>query len=260
MTERPSWLSRLVGHERRPPQVPVGHRVYAVGDIHGRFDLLEKLLGLIRAGAAGAVEHNMLVFLGDYVDRGPQSKDVVQRLVELDWPGWEIVALRGNHEQMMLDFCDNADVYPLWRENGAAETLASYGVRPPSFNDCAEFARAREDFLGKLPPAHLAFLRALPLFHTVGDYFFVHAGVRPAVALDRQSPDDLIWIREEFLFSDLVLDKIVVHGHSPSERPEVRSNRIGVDTGAYATDCLTAAILEGESCTFLSAVEGPDSG
>jgi len=254
MAERPKWFSRLMGSPRPLPRVPEGIRVYAVGDIHGRYDLLEKLLQLIREDAAQTSKRNTLVFLGDYVDRGPRSRDVVECVMALAWPGWDIVALRGNHEEIMLEFCGNADVYRTWRDFGGADTLLSYGVRPPSFDDRAEFARAREEFVRKVPARHVEYLRSLPLSHTVGDYHFVHAGVRPSVALDQQSPQDLLWIRDEFLFSDRALDKVIVHGHSPTGRPVVRPNRIGVDTGAYATNCLTAAILDGESCTFLGTV------
>jgi serine/threonine protein phosphatase 1 len=172
----------------------------------------------------------------------------------LQWPGWDVVCLRGNHDQAVLDFLDDPDFYRAWRDLGAAETLLSYGVIPPRFDNEEAFTEARDDLRRKCPESHLEFLRGLPLFHIVGDYMFVHAGVRPGIALDRQSPEDIMWIRDEFLFSDLRLDKVIVHGHSPSERPVLRANRIGVDTGAYATDCLTAVILDGEECTILSTI------
>jgi serine/threonine protein phosphatase 1 len=253
MAERLKWLRRPLSRARKQPSVPEGMRVYAVGDIHGRLDLLETILEIIWADAAEA-PRNTLVFLGDYIDRGPASKDVVECLVHLRRPGWTIVALRGNHDQILLDFTGTTEVYRLWRELGGAETLRSYGVRPPLFDDNAEYARARDELLSKLPAQHLEFFRALPYYFSAGDYLFVHAGVRPGIALDRQSPEDLIWIREEFLASDRRLEKVVVHGHTPSERPIVRTNRIGLDTGAYATGCLTAAVFEGEKCRFLSAL------
>jgi serine/threonine protein phosphatase 1 len=249
---RQGWFNRFLSKKRSLPKVPQGTRVYAVGDIHGRMDLLEKLLVQIKTHAGQEKRQNSLVFLGDYVDRGPQSKDVVDYLMRMQWPGWDIVYLRGNHDQAVLDFLEDASFYRAWREFGAAETLLSYGVTPPRFDAEGAFAKAHDDFLRKCPESHVEFLRSLPFFHIVGDYMFVHAGVRPGIALDRQSPEDMMWIREEFLFSDLRLDKVIVHGHSPSERPVLRANRIGVDTGAYATDCLTAVVLEGEECTFLS--------
>ena len=255
MAERPKWLSRLTGQAPRRPKVPDGVRVYAVGDIHGRRDLLERLLELVWSDAAQTDERNKLVFLGDYVDRGPSSREVVDYLMALERPGWEIVSLRGNHEHFFLEFLQNPEVYRIWREFGGGETLRSYGVRPPSFDNLEEFARAREKLATNVPASHLQFLKTLPLSFSAGDYMFVHAGVRPGIALERQSPEDLMWIRDEFLLSDRVLDKIIVHGHTPGERPVVRPNRICVDTGAYATDCLTAVTLSGERCTFLSTSE-----
>jgi len=156
---------------------------------------------------------------------------------------------------MLLDFCLNPEVYRVWRGFGGAETLLSYGVRPPQFDDLADFARARDEFVSRVPKSHLEFLKALPYFHVVGDYLFVHAGVQPGIALAQQQPEDLMWIRDELLFSDRVLEKIAVHGHTPSDRPVVRPNRICVDTGAFATNCLTSVVLNGESCSFLSTAD-----
>ncbi len=251
---RQGWFSRFLNKKRSLPKVPLGTRVYAVGDIHGRMDLLEKMLVQIVTHAGQEKRLNSLVFLGDYVDRGPQSKNVVSCLLRLKLPGWDIVCLRGNHDQAVLDFIENASFYRAWREFGGAETLLSYGVTPPRFDNEEAFAQAHDDFQRKCPESHLEFLRGLPFFHIVGDYMFVHAGVRPGIALDRQAPEDMMWIRDEFLFSDLRLDKVIVHGHSPSERPVLRTNHIGVDTGAYATGCLTAVVLEGQECTFLSTI------
>lgn len=226
-------------------------KISAVGDVHGRLDLLDKLLDLIWSDTADAAQ-NWLIFLGDYIDRGPASKAVVERLIHLKRPGWMIVFLRGNHEQMLLDFTGTPEVYRIWREFGGAETLHSYGVRPPLFDDDTEYVRARDELVLRLPSSHFDFLAALPYYHAAGDYFFVHAGVRPGIAFEKQSPEDMIWIRDEFLNSDRVLEKIVVHGHTPTQHPVRRPNRIGVDTGAYATGCLTAAVLEGESWRFLA--------
>ena len=251
MAERSTWLSRMFARPRNKPAVPEDERIYAVGDIHGRADLLEKMLGLIWADAAGPAQ-NTLVFLGDYIDRGPSSQEVIEILATLERPDWTLIKLRGNHEQLLLDFLSKPDVYRVWRTFGGAETLQSYGVRPPLFDDDVEYARARDELMSRLPPRHFAFLTALSTSYAAGDYYFAHAGVRPGIALDKQSPEDLMWIREDFLLSDRKLEKVVVHGHTPVERPAVRPNRIGVDTGAYATDCLTAAVFEGESCRFLS--------
>lgn len=245
------WLECLFGRERVLPTVPPGMRVYAVGDIHGCADLLTDLLEKIRADAKQSAGQNILIFLGDYVDRGPDSKAVIDQLLQLQWTDWEFIFLRGNHDQAVLQFAADANFYRSWRDFGGGETLRSYGVKPPLFDKEDAFAEAQRDFIGKCPPQHFEFFRSLKYLDIVGDYVFVHAGLRPGLALDRQTPEDLLWIRDEFLNYDGLFEKIVVHGHTPSRDPVRRSNRIGVDTGAYATDCLTAAVLVGENCTFL---------
>lgn len=232
--------------------LPAGQRVYAVGDVHGRDDLLGELLKTIRADASVTRRQNCLVFLGDYVDRGAQSKAVIARLLDLDFEGWDVVFLRGNHDQVVLDFLEDPMVYRVWRSFGAAATLLSYGVMPPKFDDPGAMAQTRDAFVAACPPRHVEFLRNLKYFYECGDYIFVHAGLRPGLALERQSPDDMMWIRDEFLLSDRDFGKVVVHGHTPTAEPVRRFNRIGVDTGAYATSRLTAAVLEGADCTFLS--------
>ena len=245
------WLRRLLEKDA-PPSAPEGMRLYAVGDIHGRLDLLDRLLDKIGEDAAAANKRNSIIFLGDYIDRGPDSKGVIDRLIALDLPGWEKHFLRGNHDQTVLDFLEQPEFYSAWRGFGAADTLLSYGVHPPRFDKEEAFAEARRDFANKLPAAHRNFLDGLKYLHIAGDYVFVHAGIRPGIALSRQVPDDLLWIRDDFLLSELRHEKIVVHGHTPSDQPVRRINRIGVDTGAYATGCLSAAVLDGQDCGFLS--------
>lgn len=244
------FWSMLTGVREAPPRVPEGTCVYAVGDVHGRLDLLQSLLEQIWADSPDAA--NTLVFLGDYVDRGPSSKDVIDCLIALDRPGWNIIKLRGNHEQILLEYLQNPDVYQAWRTFGGAETLLSYGVRPPAFSAPNEQRRAHAEFVAAVPRNHLAFLNGLSDSYTMGDYFFAHAGVRPGVAIDRQVPEDLLWIRDEFLGSEANFGKVVVHGHSPSETPILRTNRIGIDTGAYATGTLTAVKFVADRCAFLS--------
>jgi serine/threonine protein phosphatase 1 len=242
----------LAPRERMAFRTPEGMRLYAVGDVHGRLDLLDEMLGAIAADAEGDCRRNAIVFLGDYVDRGPDSKGVVDRLVALDWPGWEIVFLRGNHDQAVVDFLADAEFYRAWRGVGAPETLLSYGVMPPRFDKAEAFEAVRVAFADALPPAHRNFFDNLAYRYEAGDYYFAHAGVRPGLPLDRQVPEDLLWIREDFLLSNIRLEKIVVHGHTPQERAERRGYRIGVDTGAYATGVLSAAVLDGADVRFLS--------
>lgn len=255
-----TWLHRLLGRTPHRPTVPEGIRVYAVGDIHGRDDLLAELLDSIRDHAGERGGQNCLIFLGDYVDRGLESKAVIERLLDLDFAGWDIVWLRGNHDQTVLDFLDDPAVYRAWRSFGAAETLVSYGVMPPKFDNDEAYTQARDAFVANCPERHLEFLRSLKYSHILGDYMFVHAGVRPGVPLAQQSPEDMMWIRDDFLMSQRAFGKVVVHGHSPTELPVRRFNRIGVDTGAYATGRLTAAVLEGETCDFLSTPGAPGIG
>ncbi len=248
-------LNRLKGALQggEPASLPEGMRIYAVGDIHGRDDLLARLLDQIEADAKDRGScHNVLIFLGDYVDRGLQSKDVLDRLTGARLPGFDYVFLRGNHEQAMLQFLDDAAFGKTWKYYGGLETLHSYGVTELTrTDDPAAFERARERFVEALPAAHLNFLKSLMLSAEFGGYFFAHAGVRPGVPLHRQIEEDLLWIREGFLDSDRAFGKIVVHGHTPREEAVVKANRIGVDTGAYMTGLLTAVVLEGTSHRFV---------
>lgn len=228
-------------------RVPAGEAVYAVGDVHGRLDLLTALLGRIAADAAlRPAGRRRLVFLGDYIDRGPGSRGVVERLVQGPPPGFEAICLRGNHEQAMLDFLEAPEQAEAWLDFGGEATLRSYGVRP------AAPRQMRDALAAVLPAAHLRFLETLDFVHEAGGYLFVHAGIRPGRALEIQHPHDLLWIREAFLESGADHGCVVVHGHSIVPVPEVRSNRIGIDTGAFATGRLTCLVLEGAERRFLT--------
>ena len=238
--------------ERRTAALPVGLRVYAVGDIHGRLDLLDALHDLIEKDSRDGPNDRILIYVGDYIDRGPDSKGVIDRLLAPPLDGFSTRHLRGNHDQSLLDFLDDPMHFRLWKDYGARETLQSYGVSPPRFDKPDAFATARDELEQALPAAHLNFLNGLKLSTEVGDYFFAHAGVRPGLPLAKQAPDDLMWIREEFLYSNSDFGKVVVHGHTPSPEPQKRHNRIGIDTGAYATGRLTCVVLEGQECRFLS--------
>ena len=236
--------------KRAAPSVPPDCRVYAVGDIHGRSDLLDRMVRLIRRDAAACSEKPILVFLGDYVDRGKDSKGVIVQLIDLQRE-FAAQLLRGNHDQVLLDFLRDPNTYRMWRDFGAVETLLSYGVRPPLSDEDGDLKDARDRFARALPAKHRAFLEALTFSWEIGDYFFSHAGVRPGTAFEEQRPADLMWIREEFLNSTVDFGKVVIHGHTPTETPVKKLNRIGVDTGAYATGRLTAAVLTGADCRFL---------
>lgn len=229
------------------PTVPDGRRVYAVGDIHGRADLLCRLLSLIEADNEEQDDaHVTLIFLGDYIDRGPDSPDVLDILRGRHAFADRVVALRGNHEDALLNFIEDPVRGRIWLDWGGMATLMSYGVRPRASLSPEDRLRSMGEQLDRnLPDAHRAFLQGLPLQETVGDYLFVHAGVNPRLPLGRQEAFDLTTIRSPFLDWGEPLEKMVVHGHSISEAPEFHSWRIGIDTGAYATGRLTALALEG---------------
>jgi len=241
-----------------PGWLPPLTRAYAIGDIHGHVDLLDVLLGAIRAEAVSAAAaspalRQVLVTLGDYIDRGPRSDAVLDRLSGFDLPGIECHCLRGNHEEFLLDFLVTPLQVTGWLVHGGRETLDSYGIDPPDPFDPVAVAAAAAALRAHLPPAHLAFLDGLPSLFTLGGYSFVHAGVRPGVPLALQSDRDLRWIREEFLESDADFGTVVVHGHTIASAPVIRRNRIGIDTGAYSTGRLTALILDDRSCRLLTA-------
>ena len=240
----------------RPPPSTGGRLVYAVGDIHGYPQQLSALLDQIRAdaGATAAGERPLVVFLGDYVDRGPDSRAVIDLIADLiDEGAFEVVALKGNHEDALARFIAEPAYAPAWIANWGEATLRAYGVSPPSSCDAAACEAAQARFVEAMPSRHRALLASLQLSLTVGDYLFVHAGVRPGIDLAAQDPRDLIWIRYDFLESDADFGKVVVHGHTPADRPVRRTNRIGLDTGVYASGTLTAVRLKGEQIDFLQA-------
>jgi len=237
-----------------------GRLVYAVGDIHGYSRQLCDLLDLIAEDAAhGApAERPLLIFIGDYVDRGPDSRGVIDRILALEADGrFEVVCLMGNHEDALMRFLVDPGYAPSWIGNWGEATLRAYGVEPPLLPNTANCEAAQARFREAFPAEHRAFLGRLQIAVTVGDYLFVHAGVRPGVALEAQVERDLIWIRYEFLESDVDFGKVVVHGHTLADTPELRANRINIDTGVYFSGVLSAARLEGEQRCFLQARSSP---
>jgi serine/threonine protein phosphatase 1 len=232
-----------------------GQRVYAVGDVHGCYALLQDLLGRIEHDAtADTAERPILIFCGDYIDRGPDSARVLDALCWLKRHApYDVHFLKGNHEHVMLGYITDPGEHRDWMRFGGAETLRSYGVIPPAVDDdVARHVDARDDLLERLPVAHLAFLKDLKLMLAIGDFVFVHAGLRPGKQLSDQSEADLLWIREEFLGVAEGYDRIVVHGHTWStDQPAFLAHRIGIDTGAYSTGVLTAVrIQDGEVATI----------
>ncbi len=241
----------------RHPRVPNGVRVYAIGDIHGRADLLDQMFKRVDADFVQApVSHRIEVFLGDYVDRGPASRQVLELLIERGRPHQiergkthQSIFLKGNHEALLVDFIAHPSTLDDWQRLGGLETLMSYGLAP--FINKRMRAELAAEFDKALPPSHKNFLSDLKTSFICGDYFFVHAGVRPGIALEKQRQEDLLWIRQEFLFCEEDFGKVVVHGHTPVQQPEVRSNRINIDTGAYATGRLSCLVLEADTMRIL---------
>jgi serine/threonine protein phosphatase 1 len=228
------------------PTLPKGTRVYAVGDIHGRVDLLNKVFKRIDADAAGSAESNAVeIYLGDYIDRGPASREVLDHLIARSRTH-KTVFLKGNHETYPFEFLNNPAFLREWGQLGGLETLMSYGLRPPVNAGSQEQIEIARAFDNSLPAAHRSFLENLRPFVCYGDFYFVHAGVRPGVALERQQDEDLLEIRDVFLNCEDDLGKIIVHGHTPVFEPEFRPNRINIDTGAYATGRLTCLAIGGD--------------
>lgn len=230
--------------------VPENSLIYAVGDIHGRADLLDRLLTIIAAHAAKAkATERKVVFLGDYIDRGPASPAVLDRLIAGPPDGFAWITLAGNHEAAFLDFLTGGSG-ATWLEVGGRDTVRAYLGEHAALPHRPEDSLRRE-LAARLPPAHLEFLKRLDTSHQEGGYFFAHAGVRPGVALDRQDPQDLLWIRRDFLSSGYDHGKVVVHGHSGAPEPQVWPNRIGIDTHAWISNRLTALVLQGGQRRFL---------
>lgn len=246
----PWWRRWLQGAEPRP--APPEQMIYAVGDIHGRLDLLERLSQRLIDHAAGTPAE--IIFLGDYIDRGQDSAGVVSFLLSDPFPDtFTCTYLKGNHEATLLDFLSNPQVGPSWAQFGGGETLISYGVRAPLGRlDEAGWAKTSADLAAQLPAGHLSFYQQLALSAERGCYFFAHAGVDPETPLDQQDEASLLWVRDAFLNDSRTLPRIIVHGHTPAPGPFADQRRIGLDTGAYQTGVLTAACLMAGRVSFLS--------
>jgi serine/threonine protein phosphatase 1 len=226
---------------KREPAAPRGRRAYAIGDVHGRLDLLEEMLALIEADNGRRPRaRTTIVFLGDLIDRGPESAGVVERLRAYRPAFASTLFLMGNHEEVLLRVLrGEIQLLADWLQFGGAETLRSYGVDPGELR-AMRSAEALELLRRKIPAEHVEFLSNFVDSASFGSYLFVHAGIRPGIALASQAPEDLRWIREPFLSDDSDHGHVVVHGHSISSEVELRHNRIGLDTGAYRSGILSA--------------------
>lgn len=252
-------LKRLFAGKRNTAssyRIPPGRRIYAIGDIHGRLDLLDDLLERIdeddrQRGAADTA----LIFLGDLIDRGPSSSGVIDRLISLRETPQEIRFLMGNHEEVFL-LASQGDVKAmrLFVRIGGMETILSYGITEEEYR-ATDFETLTELFARRVPVEHVSFVSSFEDYVEVGDYLFVHAGIRPGIPIEAQTPSDLRWIRDEFLRHGGDHGRRVVHGHSVRVDVEPKSNRIGIDTGAYASNRLSAVGLEGDQHWFLSTLD-----
>jgi serine/threonine protein phosphatase 1 len=247
------WKLSHVFSKRSAARIADGVRIYAIGDVHGCNSILQLLLASIDEHLTVFPSRRpILVFLGDYVDRGPNSRQAIDQLISLQRHK-EVIFLKGNHESYLLAFLKQPAILSKWIQFGGLDTLRSYGLIPGNHFDPKEqeyLATALRLSLDKT--GHLQFLDQLQTSFVCEDFFFVHAGVRPGMPLDQQSEEDLLWIREDFLHYGGDFGKIVVHGHTPVPQPEVCSNRINIDTGAYATGRLTCLIIQRDQMKFMS--------
>jgi serine/threonine protein phosphatase 1 len=238
------FRSRKVARQHR---LPDGVRIYAVGDVHGRDDLLKQVFTVIDADVARSPIHQPIeIYLGDYIDRGPHSRSTLDLLIDRG-RSRQAVFLRGNHEAYFLEVLGNPNKLADFRQFGGLQTLMSYDVQPSLNPDSAEQVELIRKLNEAVPTSHLEFLRNLKPSFECGDFFFAHAGVRPGIPLKEQQESDLLWIRDEFLDSKANFGKFVVHGHTPVREPDFRSNRVNIDTGAYATGNLTLLRIQGSS-------------
>jgi serine/threonine protein phosphatase 1 len=239
------------GRRKKAPSIPKGMRIYAIGDIHGRADLLARLLSRINAHLAShPVSNSVRIFLGDYIDRGPESREVLDLLIS-EARSCRSIFLKGNHESYLTEFSSNPLILDHWQHLGGLETLMSYGITPTLNANAGTQAQLAAALRRALPENHRDFLGKLETSFTCGDFFFVHAGVRPGIPLSKQREEDLLWIRYDFLLHEEPFEKIIVHGHTPVTGPEVHPNRINIDTGAYASGRLTCLVLESDQISFI---------
>lgn len=253
------FFGRLFGNgpEHGAGQRPTFERepaaIYAIGDVHGRLDLLQKLEAMIAADAVGRSGELWLLLLGDIIDRGPSSAQVVEHVLS-PLPGFVRHCLRGNHEDMLLDFLAPSGGNDLWLANGGIETLRSYAVPDTVLFERPDAYRLREIAETRIPAEHIAFFESLPVAIETPGFAFVHAGIRPGVSLAQQSEHDLLWFRDQYASDYAEFSKTIVHGHTPRQAALVLPRRIALDTGAVFTGRLSAArLVPGEAPVLLVA-------
>lgn len=249
-------INSLAGERGFTPKTDPGERIYAIGDIHGRYDLMIDLLRRIEQHMRSLppAKGVHILFLGDLIDRGPDSREVLDYVHDLQQRSEQVIVLPGNHEDAMLRALDgDLSTLRIWLGVGGAETIRSFGLDVPSADD--DLRAFLPKLAAAIPREHVRWLKKLPVTAQSGDYFFCHAGIRPGVALKRQTRTDLLWIREDFLEDATDHGAVIVHGHSISAEVQVRRNRIGIDTGAYRTGALTALYLEDDQREVISTAD-----
>lgn len=233
---------------------PAGLRIYAIGDVHGRLDCLTRMHELIAEDiAADRPEDWRIVHLGDYIDRGPDSRGVVDLLSRLCRYDSRVIALAGNHDEGILEFLADPNEGGLFLNHGGFETAASYGVTLDA-GTALSLAASHRALVRAVPDAHVAFLAGLPASASFGDFFYCHAGIRPGIPLDAQERRDLIWIRRDFLDHQGLHEKVVVHGHTPVAEAQIRPNRVNVDTMAFDSGRLSALVVESGRKRIVTAI------
>jgi serine/threonine protein phosphatase 1 len=231
--------------------LPNGVRIYTIGDVHGCVRELDKLTQLIAADmSALPCPESLIILLGDYIDRGPHSAHVLDRLATCTFPA-PFLPLRGNHEQMLIRFLEDPSQLTTWRRFGGLETLHSFNIEVSKIRTASDCEYAHREFMRVFPAEWAQLLLDMPSSFALGSYFFCHAGIKPGVSLAQQQDQHLLWIRDEFLSSRVDHGKRIVHGHTPVENVDVLQNRINIDTGAYLTGTLSCLVLEGDETRIL---------
>ncbi|KAB2785928.1 serine/threonine protein phosphatase [Brucella anthropi] len=232
---------------------PDGIRLYAIGDVHGRLDLLQDMHGLIHADLDHRPAHDWrIIHLGDYIDRGPRSKEVLDFLIDVSRRDKRVISLLGNHDDGFLTYLATGDVAGIFALHGGIDTARSYNVEV-DFTD-ADSARLGHAALVKaVPQTHIDFIRAMPRSVAFGEFFFCHAGINPAVPLDAQDPEELIWIRTAFLKWTEPFEKVIIHGHTPQSAIDIQPNRVNLDTYAWRSGQLSAIVIDGSEKRFIAA-------
>lgn len=244
------FITKLLKRVVKPyptPGLPENTRVYCIGDIHGCYELLKQLTARIEEDACDFIGRVIIVYLGDFIDRGVFSKEVIDFLINNQNDSFEYIFLRGNHEQTLLDFLVENSVARAWLSYGGMATFASYGVHVAKIpTKPADFQQLQKQFVDNFPHEHHQFVSKTILSYSLGSYFFVHAGINPQYSLKQQIPEDLLRIRDEFTCSKEPFERIIVHGHTITASPELLPNRICIDTGAYLSGILTCLVLEAD--------------